>query len=87
MKPLGGTTWVKSGRLAQPGHTGAGKTTGIRGPRPRRSKDEGGRPDGESLRILHVSDLHLNPAGIDLADGTFWDGLKLTTNSWVTVTR
>ncbi|MFF5179166.1 hypothetical protein ACFY2Q_14200 [Micromonospora sp. NPDC000316] len=27
----------------------------------------------------------LNPAGIDLADGTFWDGLKLTTNSWVDV--
>lgn len=27
-----------------------------------------------------------NPAGIDLADGVFWDGLKLTTNSWVTVT-
>ncbi|WP_197288244.1 hypothetical protein [Nocardia sp. NRRL S-836] len=27
-----------------------------------------------------------NPAGIDLADGTFWDGLKLSTNSWVTVT-
>ena len=27
-----------------------------------------------------------NPAGVDLADGTFWDGLKLTTNSWVTVT-
>jgi hypothetical protein len=27
-----------------------------------------------------------NPAGIDLADGTFWDGLKLTTNAWVTVT-
>jgi hypothetical protein len=27
-----------------------------------------------------------NPAGIDLADGTFWDGLKLTTNSWVTAT-
>ncbi|HEX7302112.1 hypothetical protein [Lentzea sp.] len=27
-----------------------------------------------------------NPAGIDLGDGTFWDGLKLTTNSWVTVT-
>lgn len=26
-----------------------------------------------------------NPAGIDLADGTFWDGLRLTTNSWVTV--
>ncbi|HEY8371911.1 MAG TPA: SH3 domain-containing protein [Pseudonocardiaceae bacterium] len=28
----------------------------------------------------------LNPAGIDLADGTFWDGLKLTNNAWVTVT-
>ncbi len=27
-----------------------------------------------------------NPAGIDLADGTFWDGLKLTNNSWVSVT-
>ncbi|MFE2753018.1 hypothetical protein ACFXGA_13585 [Actinosynnema sp. NPDC059335] len=27
-----------------------------------------------------------NPAGIDLADGTFWDGLQLTDNAWVTVT-
>jgi hypothetical protein len=27
-----------------------------------------------------------NPAGIDLGDGTFWDGVKLTDNSWVTVT-
>ncbi|QKW12831.1 hypothetical protein [Verrucosispora sp. NA02020] len=27
----------------------------------------------------------LNPAGIDLADGTFWDGLQLTTNTWVDV--
>jgi hypothetical protein len=27
-----------------------------------------------------------NPAGIDLADGTFWDGLKLSNNAWVTVT-
>ncbi len=27
-----------------------------------------------------------NPAGIDLADGTFWDGLELTDNAWVTVT-
>jgi len=26
-----------------------------------------------------------NPAGIDLADGTFWDGLRLRDNSWVTV--
>ena len=28
----------------------------------------------------------LNLAGIDLADGTFWDGLGLRHNSWVTVT-
>ncbi|MFC3505142.1 hypothetical protein ACFOOK_29860 [Micromonospora krabiensis] len=27
----------------------------------------------------------LNPGGIDLADGTFWDGLRLTTNAWVDV--
>lgn len=27
-----------------------------------------------------------NPAGIDLADGTFWDGLGLRDNGWVTVT-
>ncbi|MTK01819.1 hypothetical protein [Micromonospora sp. CP22] len=27
----------------------------------------------------------LNPAGIDLGDGTFWDGLQLTTNAWVDV--
>ncbi|MGZ3142021.1 hypothetical protein ACVDFE_08490 [Lentzea chajnantorensis] len=27
-----------------------------------------------------------NPAGIDLADGTFWDGLQLSNNAWVTVT-
>lgn len=27
-----------------------------------------------------------NPAGIDLADGTFWDGLQLTGNAWVDVT-
>lgn len=26
-----------------------------------------------------------NPAGIDLADGVFWDALGLTNNSWVTV--
>lgn len=28
----------------------------------------------------------LNPAGIDLADGTFLDGVGLTDNAWVTVT-
>ncbi|WP_350279574.1 hypothetical protein [Kribbella sp. HUAS MG21] len=27
-----------------------------------------------------------NPAGIDLADGTFWDALKLVDNAWVDVT-
>lgn len=27
-----------------------------------------------------------NPAGIDLADGTFWDGLGLRENAWVDVT-
>jgi hypothetical protein len=27
-----------------------------------------------------------NPAGIDLADGTFWDGLGMTNNGWVDVT-
>ncbi|WP_020666901.1 hypothetical protein [Amycolatopsis nigrescens] len=27
-----------------------------------------------------------NPAGIDLADGTYWDGLKLTGNAWVDIT-
>lgn len=27
-----------------------------------------------------------NPAGIDLGDGTFWDGLGLTDNAWTTVT-
>jgi hypothetical protein len=27
-----------------------------------------------------------NPAGIDLADGAFWDGLELTGNAYVTVT-
>ncbi|RKT57874.1 hypothetical protein [Saccharothrix australiensis] len=27
-----------------------------------------------------------NPAGLDLADGTFWDGLRLTGSEWVTVT-
>lgn len=27
-----------------------------------------------------------NPAGIDLGDGTFWDGLGLTDNGWTTVT-
>jgi hypothetical protein len=28
----------------------------------------------------------LNPAGIDLADGTFWDALLLTNNAWVNAT-
>ena len=27
----------------------------------------------------------VNPAGIDLADGIFWDDLKLPTNTWIDV--
>jgi hypothetical protein len=27
-----------------------------------------------------------NSAGIDLADGTFWDALRMVDNDWVTVT-
>ena len=27
----------------------------------------------------------VNPAGIDLADGTFWDGLNLSDNAWISV--
>lgn len=27
-----------------------------------------------------------NPSGMDLADGAFWDGLRLTANAWVDVT-
>ncbi|MBK1784172.1 hypothetical protein [Prauserella cavernicola] len=38
----------------------------------------GGR-DGFGRRVK-------NPAGIDLGDGTFWDGLRLADNAWVTVT-
>ncbi|GAB3501268.1 hypothetical protein [Amycolatopsis cihanbeyliensis] len=38
----------------------------------------GGR-DGFGRRVA-------NPAGIDLADGTFWDGLGLRDNAWVNVT-
>ncbi|PIU65718.1 MAG: hypothetical protein COS84_06525, partial [Armatimonadetes bacterium CG07_land_8_20_14_0_80_40_9] len=26
-----------------------------------------------------------NPAGIDLADGTFWDSLEMTDNNWISV--
>jgi hypothetical protein len=52
-----------------------------------------GRPEAQAA---YADDYHdgadqfgrdvRNPAGIDLADGTFWDGLGLRTNSWVTVT-
>jgi hypothetical protein len=38
----------------------------------------GGR-DGFGRRVA-------NPAGIDLGDGTFWDGVGLTDNAWTTVT-
>ncbi len=41
-----------------------------------------GYNDGQDQFGRHV----VNSAGIDLADGTFWDGLGLRNNSWVTVT-
>lgn len=41
--------------------------------------------DGYNGGLDQFGRLVRNPAGIDLADGTFWDGLGLTTNSWVTV--
>ncbi|OZM75196.1 hypothetical protein CFN78_03280 [Amycolatopsis antarctica] len=43
------------------------------------SDGHNGGKDGFGRRVA-------NPAGIDLADGTFWDGLKLTGNAWVQVT-
>ncbi|MGH3829525.1 MAG: hypothetical protein ACRDRS_03585 [Pseudonocardiaceae bacterium] len=42
--------------------------------------------DGYHDGVDQFSREVLNPAGIDLADGTFWDGLGLRDNSWVTVT-
>lgn len=42
--------------------------------------------DGYHDGVDQFSREVLNPAGIDLADGTFWDGLGLRDNDWVTVT-
>lgn len=41
--------------------------------------------DGYNGGLDQFGRLVRNPAGIDLADGTFWDGLQLSTNSWITV--
>lgn len=41
--------------------------------------------DGYNGGLDQFGRLVRNPAGIDLADGTFWDGLQLTGNSWITV--
>jgi hypothetical protein len=52
-----------------------------------------GRPEAQAARLEGYNGgldqfgrVVRNPAGIDLADGMFWDGLRLTTNAWVTVT-
>lgn len=50
-------------------------------PEAQAAKDEGynGGRDGSGRTIA-------NPAGIDLADGTFWDALGMSDNDWVQVT-
>ena len=42
--------------------------------------------DGYNRGVDQFGRKVANPAGVDLADGTFWDGLALKGNSWVTVT-
>ena len=49
-----------------------------RRPRPPRQDGYNGGKDQFGRKVL-------NPAGIDLADGLFWDALGLTDNAWVTV--
>lgn len=51
-----------------------------------RPQAQAARQDGYNGGFDQFGRLVRNPAGIDLADGTFWDGLHLETNSWVTVT-
>jgi hypothetical protein len=42
-------------------------------------------PVAQGMLLTAPHALVANPAGIDLADGVFWDGLQLTTNAWVDV--
>jgi hypothetical protein len=51
-----------------------------------RPQAQAAKQDGYNGGLDQFGRLVRNPAGIDLADGMFWDGLQLTTNSWVTVT-
>ena len=39
--------------------------------------------DGYNGGLDEFGRVVLNPAGLDLADGAFWDGLLLTDNAWV----
>jgi hypothetical protein len=52
-----------------------------------------GRPEAQAARLDGYNGgrdqfgrVVANPAGIDLADGTFWDGLGMVDNDWVDVT-
>lgn len=51
-----------------------------------RPQAQAARQDGYNAGLDQFGRTVRNPAGIDLADGMFWDGLELTTNAWVTVT-
>ncbi|HEV2783551.1 MAG TPA: hypothetical protein VGX25_29550 [Actinophytocola sp.] len=51
-----------------------------------RPQAQAAKLDGYNGGLDQFGRVVRNPAGIDLADGTFWDGLQLTNNSWVTVT-
>ena len=51
-----------------------------------RPQAQAARQDGYNGGVDQFGRTVRNPAGLDLADGTFWDGLRLTTNAWVTVT-
>jgi hypothetical protein len=46
----------------------------------------GGRDFSSSCGPGRTNRTVLNPAGIDLADGTFWDALGMSNNGWVDVT-
>ncbi|MDQ4105322.1 MAG: hypothetical protein M3186_17010 [Actinomycetota bacterium] len=51
-----------------------------------RPQAQAAHDDGHNGGLDQFGRKVLNPAAIDLADGTFWDGLGLRDNSWVTVT-
>jgi hypothetical protein len=51
-----------------------------------RPQAQAAKQDGYHGGLDQFGRVVRNPAGIDLADGAFWDGLQLTTNAWVTVT-